>query len=853
MDKTILLNSGKSLRSKNVDNHLKTELFTERKLLPTDSLTETVDTYEEYVKEKDASEVYRLLFTINPICSNVLFNAFTEVVYKEGSEEAEVCKSAAVGDWSQDTNIDKYLKKYKGLDAPSYVGFSGEDLLRDTAFSHPNIGGLAYHCGVDIFNNHTLRRRQFAVVNDIKDKNSATGKNFNTIGDFLRDSGGNVIEEKVIKFNNDDKLNTGATKMHLYTVDSIDSFQKAINDKLVERDGWYGFINPASLDVPNVTIDGQTYTVNKCMNDKNAGDFVDMYPDRTLYSFLPKYNPYRKRLEKNWDYCLTYPAENIENELTTIGRINGIKCEVMSSLKNTVFDTVDNALEDTVIYLRTQVTNTFQRNTQINVSIIDTGNNNKIAESFYPITVEDVGYLGEDGAHLFGVRVGELYTVFSGLRDPENKVVLDSEGFLSRDYEIRVRKFVNGIDCKYYFRKFKKLSEDDYNNSINKVAFSQNIFSDKIAQILYNDDIVTTGIVDNQGRPLSELYLTIVKRNKGFEEWIDGDTGDAIVEYSHCFGMVSSGMDLTPEEDAYNVHKLRNIENKPAGGVTPLESGITIEQDSFLGDLVEFSPYTVNEEVLETVYHRFNTVQREADAYKEISYDEIKYDDYDIGNTFELSGGTIIHEEKSCHEGYYYKAHYRVPLRQYGTEVKQGSHKKMVFTESPMKAEGTKYFGVTSVNYYLQPGDTLYLYNKEKSERIEGEVLSVNGRNYTEVTFRLTFAVDDIKKYTIFKKNSTMPDYAYDLMDASGRYLWREELSDKELLIGDELYDSIFTNGANYRHLNINFYLRRQDPTGEYGLNTKDTVDADTSMVAEGKIKDITTVEYINEGEGTVC
>ena len=102
-------------------------------------------------------------------------------------------------------------------------------------------------------------------------------------------------------------LNSAETEMHLYRYDSLDSVQKAINDKLIELDGWFGFINPASLDVPNVSINGNTYTVNKCMNDKNAGDFVDMYPDRTLYSFLPKYNPYRKRLEKNWDYCLTYP------------------------------------------------------------------------------------------------------------------------------------------------------------------------------------------------------------------------------------------------------------------------------------------------------------------------------------------------------------------------------------------------------------------------------------------------------------------------------------------------------------------------------------------------------------------
>ena len=39
----------------------------------------------------------------------------------------------------------------------------------------------------------------------------------------------------------------------------------------------------------------------------NGGDFVDMYPGRDLYTFLPKYNKFRKRIEKNWNYCMTYP------------------------------------------------------------------------------------------------------------------------------------------------------------------------------------------------------------------------------------------------------------------------------------------------------------------------------------------------------------------------------------------------------------------------------------------------------------------------------------------------------------------------------------------------------------------
>ena len=35
-----------------------------------------------------------------------------------------------------------------------------------------------------------------------------------------------------------------------------------------------------------------------------------MYPDSTLYSFMPKYNEFKKRQEYNWSIFLTYPYEN---------------------------------------------------------------------------------------------------------------------------------------------------------------------------------------------------------------------------------------------------------------------------------------------------------------------------------------------------------------------------------------------------------------------------------------------------------------------------------------------------------------------------------------------------------------
>ena len=38
--------------------------------------------------------------------------------------------------------------------------------------------------------------------------------------------------------------------------------------------------------------------------------------------------------------------------------------------------------------------------------------------------------------------------------------------------------------------------------------------------------------------------------------------------------------------------------------------------------------------------------------------------------------------------------------------------------------------------------------------------------------------------------------------------------------MANELYDMTFSNGRFYVEKNINFFLRRQDPFGKYGLST---------------------------------
>jgi hypothetical protein len=156
------------------------------------------------------------------------------------------------------------------------------------------------------------------------------------------------------------------------------------------------------------------------------------------------------------------------------------------------------------------------------------------------------------------------------------------------------------------------------------------------------------------------VFFTNIKTNRGHKEWYEENNFTAdTVEYSHCFGDVTSGLDLPSDEESteYNVRKLYNvfIENPDfdrdyaeglslalydaptgnySGTPTPLESAITVDDfDEFFGDIVEFSKIDFIETPIEKVYHRFNTAQREClsnNKYFDINYDNLVGDLFDV-------------------------------------------------------------------------------------------------------------------------------------------------------------------------------------------------------------------------------
>lgn len=722
----ILLASAKSKTSSDKEVLMGVELTNEFKKFPVDSIDTKIDQYLQYVKENDASHKYRFVFTVAPICSNVLFNHNTEIVSNEGSDVCKLYKDTyrEITEATEKGAALYYDFKNGKITPAENRTLTSRTLIQDTGYSHPKCGGFVYHCGYDIFNNHILRQKEFTVVN-FKPVN-VTNMTFNTISDVSRDYDGTVIKDNV-------QTGTTQSECHLYSVSTIRTFEESIRDNLIERDGWFGFKNPTMIEVNNVklrsTFDsnsgsgGSTPTepigggevhalrspmrggtqepvvqyqevcVNKCMNNNKACEFIDMYPDRSLYSFMPKINKARNREEYNWEYCLTYPYKSITGCTLTSYVVNdeevanGMLAEFVSDFSSYIGEMADilqYAVTDSEyrdIIVRTKCKNTIQSGSVVRLSIIatnDSGTNTRCFET-QDVTVKNIGLGGYADQYYFSIGLSDVISVLDNMNTLR----------FTKDVYCYVRKVVNGRPCKYYFRMFKRLpnfkgvniipadglTEEDINNNmfrdfsstLNRLAFSNTIYNDKIAQVVYNDDIDTSGLRDNLGRELSEVFFTIVKTNKGHDIWYSKDTlDDSSIEFSHCFGEVRSGLDLPWFGDDYNVHKIHGLPSITHDqtvrlfpkSVLPLEYDITInghdrdifspikstatlgpqeEQKQtktglFWGDLVEFSENDILETVLENVQHRFNTAQRETlnKNFEKLYHDEIIIDDFMI-------------------------------------------------------------------------------------------------------------------------------------------------------------------------------------------------------------------------------
>lgn len=1012
------------------------------KTLPFPNISTTLSQRSVYEEERQNGNKFRLIVTIVPYCSNVLFNPLTEIVKDEGSENPTVVTDCVNMDNAPIKNVLNITDAY-GECYPTRV-----HMISNTEYSSEKHGGYKYHPGYDFFDNHILRNNAFKLVNT--NKKSTDREVFNTLGDYARDRNGEYLKysKRLSILSTSDQV---FGKQHLYLADDILKIDESINQNLHEENGWWGFLNNSTIDAKELngtTRLWDTIDISRVLNDSKSCEFIDMYPDRTLFSFSPKYNEFRHTQEYNWNVVVTYPYKNIYSHPICLGgssyirrRLNSegeyvdesisegnrwMGLKVMSvnlgqgkiggnsvvfrtytkhglSQQDLVYIYYTNPFKETEEYCECEKFSENSLNgsekyyeSENYYKVTNVGDLNRENDEYY-FYISNVGLLKElyrsymDYVHKLEKKYGEeangkipFFNEYKKYKDAEDlKDIFDENNVLKSDLinkilrytNFRIRRCVNGIKSTYYLRLFRKVpnlraaqreiteeesqhrskfngvfenyikenaldpNNSEYQRLINneqyKMAFASNIFNDNITQISFMDGIDTKGLCDNLGRPLSELYYTIVKNNAGHEAWYREDEEvsgvpmystedvrrnnefikkygqDYTVEFSHCFGSVTSGLEMyfkksdnednTVPEDYLkklsSANHISNIINNDVKGIcvdevsNNLDENIKYKDTFFHGDLVEYNPFECEEHILSNVMHRFNTAQRELienPLYSQYQYHEITEDDYDlydfevtefsaVNGIIESKGSNIIKEWKARYndyktiarpEGYIYKAHYKIPIREF-TRLLQDSHYSLnIRSVKPVQKDGILLQVKTKLAHNLEPNEIIFICDDERDTRyitkcvnvidkltflmsVDYSEIVVNATDFEDIEFiknynntvyntehkgeknkdkyikRFSWLElceilngkfdDDISypKLVLRRKNKDIPDYASYI--GGNNYVWRNIIN-----IGDsfarDIPDYIFANGYFYVTNRINFYLKRQDPFGNNGL-----------------------------------
>lgn len=817
------------MKIKVTDNNLNININNNNKILPNEYIDYSLNETELYNTERANCNNVRINITINTICSNVLYNKATEIVYGEGTNYVNRFLN-------QENHLPSEVSYLYGRN--KYESFS--QMIHDTQLTN---NGYTYYCGLDILNNHILRNKTSKIISGVNtDKNKTN--NFNTISDIIRNSKGDNL--KPIR--------------HLYDKKDIMSFTESLKKNINEINGWFGFYNKTNLNVINNDENNQSFNKVICGQDDNK--FIQFCPSSDLFSIIPKYNSYKQREELNWKYYLVYPSENIydgfsfidkdlkslkilyyDDEYKTINGVNGMKIYSICKHGLNVGDLIN-------VYTHTEGnTSKVLSNATVTEIINDfefsINGVHKISDKY--IDMKDSlkeGYdMNEVSSNVY-TKDGKVFYAIN------NKLCIDKFDYLS------FKKVVNGEEVYYYVRKFTKIKNDDEsipNSSIGQLAFSKNIYGDNLGEITYLDSININNYIDNLGRPLTSLYFILLKNNQGYKKWYSADYKADDVEYSHVFGKLSCGFKLSdytvPLSFALidnnnslqyeNIKCISNVKGFPKGikntinGKDDNEINVT-EDEHFYGDICYFSNVDFSESIIDSSYYRFNTNQREylGDEIQNVQnnpignvfYEEIISSDYDdngfIVKKYPLKSLPNQQLNIVSPEGYYYKPLHEIKIKTYSNYVSKEEpyiYQKVnieKYNEGleilQNKIDGyDKYLIMHTDMIYCKIGDDVIIID-EHGVSHKSIVESVINKNCIIIGIdNTTFNYEQLPKCTLIRKKRSTPAYAK-ISIKDKMYYWRNIIQN-----GFDDYSFVekypYQNNSFYINRSINLFVKRQN------------------------------------------
>jgi len=354
----------------------------------------------------------------------------------------------------------------------------------------------------------------------------------------------------------------------------------------------------------------------------------------------------------NWGTYLTYPYKNEYNK------------NVFCTLNNTTFEwKVSNGIPFTVKNIE------FNGNSLISFECVSPhglsdGESVELSFSYGNKNIFQVYSLGNgllnSDKYIFNVyNVGYTGSTFSDTKIGTFKRVVNPLNLLETRslYYIRRHKVLTNINDlvmtkagfeKNPFADEKKFEYSaitpNYKNRVSQKS-SSNTYS-----ITFKRDFNVNGLLDNQKRPVSELFLTII--NKGFSGYFNKPLNNVGLKQGWEFNVTSTNNSWW---DSNNVNSNTNIQVSSytqTSGVTATfyYNQDLLEGDEVDGDICEWNPYYQIERVVSPYYQK------------------IKYNQ-DVFQTTSFSD--------TNGPGYYYKSHYKMTIKVFSNYIETADKNKV--------------------------------------------------------------------------------------------------------------------------------------------------------------------------------
>lgn len=349
----------------------------------------------------------------------------------------------------------------------------------------------------------------------------------------------------------------------------------------------------------------------------------------------------------NWTYYLSYPFENdytkqlsyqLNNTSFNWVAADGIPFSINNSTQNGGNIISFQCVAPHGLSVGEYVELSFKYN-NIQLFQVDSLGNDQVDSEQYIFNIYNVGYTG---------------TTFSNNRTGTFKRVINPENFIETKskYYIRRHKIITNVrDCimvkngfeKNVFEEEKKLEFSSI--TPNQVTRISQKTSSNSYNVTVNYDLNFDGVIDNQKRPISELFLTII--NKGYTGYFNKPNNGIGLKQGWEFNLTSSANTWWDDINLLSNTNIGTSSYTLTNGVTKtfyynqdLMSGDTID-----GDFCEWNDYEQVERVVSPYYQKLKFNQ----------------------NVFQTStaGNTNA-------PGYYYQPHHSMTLRVFSDYVETG-------------------------------------------------------------------------------------------------------------------------------------------------------------------------------------